>query len=416
MGPLGMAALIKTIICLYPPPEVIMSKKMPSHSKEEPSIPNSYQVINRLEKFHVLKNLRVRTIFGWIPALLLLLVLADSLIGPGTFSRDTFRMTGVLTVALVLLAVRILFDRLPHVLATIWRRGLIDLQSKNADINSFLEYLNQFESALNAKYERGLALIVAIGALFATYPFRYLMIANRFPFDFPSLLNYYFGGPAAVIAPILGFMVGILAWRVGTIAYFIGMIGERFPLKIQVNHQDQSGGLKPLGDLAFNIALIILIPSIFLAVWGFINTFLGDPAFELYITLWGSLFRQLLVVLGVLSLFAFIQPLYKIHLRMEEYAQKIQSELDSLSQKIETLSHELRSQADEIDPQLGEEKLRTIEFMKKVYIENSQISTWPFDWKTILRFAGAQAVPLLSLLGTSGPVVEIIKGLFSLTN
>jgi hypothetical protein len=338
------------------------------------------------------------------------------MMGVGTFSRDTFRMTGILTVAFVLLAIQILFDRIPKVLETIWRRGLIDAPSLDGAIPTFLEYIDQFEAALNAKYEMGLALLFAAGSLFATYPFRYWMIAKQFPFDFPGMMVYYFGGQAAIIAPILGLIVGMLAWRVGTIAYFIGVLGEKFPLKIQINHHDQAGGLKPLGDLAFNIALILLIPAIFLAIWGFVTTFFKDPSLEGYITLWGGLFRQLLVLLGVLSIFAFIQPVYKIHLRMEDYAQKIRAELDSLSLKIETLSHELRSEADEIDPQQGEEKLRTIGFMKKVYDENSQIPTWPFNWKTIFRFASAQAIPVLSLIGTSGPVVDIIKGLFSLAN
>lgn len=393
-----------------------MSKKASSRPKEEIPTTETHEIINRLNKFRILQNSRIRTIFGWIPALLVLLVFVDWMIGVGTFSRDTFRMTGIFTVAFVLLAIQILFDRIPKVLETIWRRGLIDAPSNEAGISTFLEYIDQFEVALNAKYEMGLALLFAAGSLFATYPFRYWMIAKQFPFDFPGIMVYYFGGQAAIIAPILGLIVGMLAWRVGTIAYFIGVLGEKFPLKIQINHHDQSGGLKPLGDLAFNIALILLIPAIFLAIWGFVTTFFNDPSLEGYITLWGSLFRQLLVLLGILSIFAFIQPVYKIHLRMEEYAQKIRAELDSLSQKIETLSHELRSEADEIDPQQGEEKLRTIGFMKKVYDENSQVPTWPFNWKTIFRFASAQAIPLLSLIGTSGPVVEIIKGLFSLAN
>lgn len=230
------------------------------------------------------------------------------------------------------------------------------------------------------------------------------------------MIIYYFGSQAAIIAPILGFIVGILAWRVGVIAYFIGLIGERFELRIQINHPDQCSGFKPLGDLALNIAIVILIPSTFLAIWGFITTFFDDPALQLYVILWGNLFRQLLVVLGILSLFAFTQPLYKIHLRMDEYARKIHGELDNLSRKIETLSYELRSQADELNSQQGEEKLRAIEFMRKVYKENNQMPTWPFDWKTIFRFTIAQVLPLLSLVGTSAPVIDLIKGLFALTD
>ncbi len=54
------------------------------------------------------------------------------------------------------------------------------------------------------------------------------------------------------------------------------------------------------------------------------------------------------------------------------------------------------------------------EFMKKVYAENSHIPTWPFAWKTILQFASAQVIPVLSLLGTSKPVLELLKGLLVL--
>ena len=383
---------------------------------EEIPGPASDDVIARLDNFRVLANPRLRAIFGWIPALIVLLVLGDWLIGPGTFSRDTFRMTGVLTVALVMAAVQVLFERLPRVLKTIWRRGLIDVKSREGGAGLFLDYIQQLEGALNSKYARAAALTLAAGSLFATYPFQYLMLAGRFPYDVGGMLAYYFGGQAAVIAPVLGFVIGLLAWRVGTIAYFIGVMGEKFPLKIQVNHPDQAGGLKPVGDLAFNIAIIILIPSIFLAVWGFITTFFSDPGLQLYITLWGGLFRQLLVVLGVLSFFAFLQPLYKIHLRMEEHVQGIRAELDTLGHKIELLSHELRSQAEEIQPQQGEDKFRTIEFLKKVYLENSRLPTWPFNWQTLLRFTSAQAVPVLSLLGTSGPMVDVIKGVLSLTN
>lgn len=393
-----------------------MSKKASSSKTKVQILITETDVITRLRKFRILQNSRVRAMFEWLPALLVFLVFIDWLIGGGTFSRDTFRMTGILMVALVLLTIRILFDRLPKVFEMIWRRGLIDISSKNSGMSSFLEYIDKFESFLSSRYELGIALPLAVGSLFATYPFRYWVIAKQLPFDFIGMMIYYFGGQAAIIAPILGFVVGVLAWRVGVIAYFIGMLGKKFPLKIQVNHHDQAGGLKPLGDLAFNIALILLFPAIFLAIWGFITTFFKDPSLEIYVTLWGGLFRQLLVLLGILSIFTFIQPVYKIHLRMEEYAQKIRAELDSLSLKIEALSHELRSEADEISPQQGEEKLRAIEFMKKVYDENSQVPTWPFNWKTIFRFISAQAIPVLSFIGTSGPVVEIIKGLFSLTN
>lgn len=392
-----------------------MSKRKPSRSQETETVSEVDEVLPRLEKFHVVQSPRIRVFFGYLPILLILLILVDWLIGTGNFSRDTFRMTGVLTVAIILAGIQVLFEKFPKALESIWRRGVINVPYEHGSKNPFSIYIDQLEAALNARYAWLVALVCSVGALVATYPFRYYAQANRFPFDFWGMLGYYFGAQAAVIAPILGIIVGVLIWRVGVIASFIGRIGEKFSLKIQVNHQDQCGGLKPIGDLAFYVAIIILIPSIFLSVWGFITTIFDNPALQLYITLWGDLFRQLLVLLSLFSILAFIQPLYKIHIRMEANAHLIKNELDILSRRIEILSFELRSQADILTPELGEEKLRAIEFMKKVYEENKNIPTWPFNWRTVIQFASAQVVPVLSLIGTSGPVVEIIKGLFSLT-
>lgn len=385
-----------------------MNKKKSTRTVKKIPFEDREDVLSRLGSLSVIRVGSVRSLFRALPVLLLLLVLADWLLGGGAFSRDTFRMTGVLTVAVVLLTVQILFDRLPRVLETIWRRNLIAASGRD-----MLPYLDRLEAALNAKGARTLALLLALGALFATYPFRYWVIAKSFPFDLPTSLAYYFGGQIGIIAPVLGFIVGLLAWRVGVIAYFIGKLGEMFPMRLQINHYDQCGGLKPLGDLAFNIAIIVLIPSIFLGVWGFVTTIFENPELQLYITMWGGLFRQLLIVLGVLSVFLFLQPVYKIHLRMEEYKRTIQSELDELSLKIETLSYELRNRAGKLTQQEAGDKLGEIEFMQNVYKLNSQIPTWPFDWKTLLRFTSAQIIPLLSLIGTSGPFVQVLKVLFA---
>ena len=109
-------------------------------------------VLPRLETFHVIQNPRIRTIFGYLPALLVILIVVDWLIGTGNFSRDTFRMTAVLTVAIILAGIQVLFERFPKALESIWRRGAITSLSEHSDNNLFLAYIDQVEAALNAKY------------------------------------------------------------------------------------------------------------------------------------------------------------------------------------------------------------------------------------------------------------------------
>jgi hypothetical protein len=198
-----------------------MSKKESIRTATKPPLEDKEDVPARLRSLHVIRSRSAQTLFRALPVLLVLLVLADWLLGGGAFSRDTFRMTGVLTVAAVLLAVQALFDRMPNVLETIWRRDLIAAPGKD-----MLSYLERLEAALNGRGAWAFALLLALGSLFATYPFRYWMIAKRFPFDLPTTLIYYFGGQVGVIAPVLGFIVGLLAWRVGVIAFFIGKLNE----------------------------------------------------------------------------------------------------------------------------------------------------------------------------------------------
>ena len=390
-----------------------MNKKQSTKRSEKDSVKNEIDVSARLAEFHIIPSRRARTFLTATPALLFLLILMDWLVGSGAFSRDTFRMTGILTVAISLISIRILFEQLPNALNTIWKRGIISDTKKDA--KPFLNYLDRLKETLNSKFEGLFVAVFAAGGLLATYPFRNWIVGLGYPFDIPTTIVYYFGGQAAVIAPILGALFGILVWRVGVIAYYIGALGDQFHLKIQVNHLDKSGGLKPLGNLAFNIAIIIVIPAIFFAIWGFITAIFSNPSLQGYIVLWGGLYRQLLAALVAMSFFAFVQPLYKIHKRMENYAQTVQDELDALSNRIEILSHELRTQADELTPEQGQEKLSSIEFMKKVYEENSNIPTWPFDTRTFLQFISAQVVPVLSLIGTSGPMIDIVRGIFEIT-
>jgi hypothetical protein len=134
---------------------------------------------------------------------------------------------------------------------------------------------------------------------------------------------------------------------------------------------------------------------------------------EIYAMLWSGLYRKWLVILSVAALFFFLQPLYRIHLQMKKQRQEIQLELDELSQRMGEISLELRTQAHTITPEQSAKKLASLEFMGKVYQENSRVPTWPFDWNIITKFVVAQAVPILSLVGTSAPLISVIQSLLS---
>jgi hypothetical protein len=98
---------------------------------------------------------------------------------------------------------------------------------------------------------------------------------------------------------------------------------------------------------------------------------------------------------------------------MQKRRREIMAELIVLTQRIDDLSEELRTKAHTFAPKDGEEKLEDLAFMKKVYLENSQIPTWPIEWQTFVKFISAQAVPVLSLIGTSEPVINLVTSILS---
>ncbi|MDR3575311.1 MAG: hypothetical protein P4L50_15735 [Anaerolineaceae bacterium] len=62
-----------------------------------------------------------------------------------------------------------------------------------------------------------------------------------------------------------------------------------------------------------------------------------------------------------------------------------------------------------LTPQQGDEKLEMLKFLPKVCGENCRLPTWPFDWKLLLPFSNAQAVPLLTLIGAGQPITDWVS-------
>lgn len=365
-----------------------------------------------LDRFHVICNPLLRSLVAKLPIAFALLLLADWLIGRSAFAGDLFRLSGVLTVIIELLIVSALFDKVPKALRTIWSRGLVGQPRDGQSVaTAFTGFLQQFEATLNGRYAWLVGVIFAIGGLIATYPIRYWITTGSSPYDhLDGWVGFYLWSGAILEIP-LAYLLGLLTWRFGVIAFFVARLGEQFELKVQPRHPDRSGGLKPLGDLCLTNAFLILVPVFLLSGWVVAGTRTG---MEVYGLLWAGLFRKWLVVLSIAAAFLFFRPLYRIHQQMEKQRWGIQRELDELSGKIEEILLKLRTEADTLAPKEGAQRLEELKFMEQVYQESSQVPTWPFDWNIILKFVAAEAVPILSLTGATGPLIKVVESLISL--
>lgn len=366
-----------------------------------------------LSSFSLLPRGRLRTVAGNGAVGIVVLLLADWLLGTSAFVGDPFRLTALATVIVELIIVVMLFDRVPIALRTLWERGLLGASRNGEPAPEALpKFLSGIDKHNNSGYAWWLGAALAVAGLFATYPVRYYFANNgQWPYSLEGLIWYYTLGNAAFVVVPIGVLVGLLAWRVGVVAWLITQLGERFELSIEPNHPDRAGGLKPLGELCLLIALLLLLPAIYLSSWGVATVFIQTPGTAIYAALWSGLFKKWLALVSVAAFVLFFRPLQSVHRQMQAQRILIQAELNELTRKIGQVSHRLRTDADSMSPEEGAKKLEGLKFMQKVYEENSRVPTWPFDWNILIRFAAAQAVPLLNLTGTSAAAIKFVESL-----
>lgn len=377
-------------------------------------VQNEEQTINKaLNQFQVVSNHWLRSLIAKLPYVLAFLLLLDWQIGPGVFARDIFRLTAVITAIIELLLFNVLFDEARYSLSKIRKRGIISQSSETQKV--FKDFIQQFGATLNSKIAQiFFGIIVSVIGFLNTFPIRCLMsygnscYSNSNLFDW-IFLHYFIR--ATILEIPFAFLIGLLAWRLMVIAFFIYRLGKEFTLNVLTYHNDGSGGLKPLGDLCLIIAFIILLPVILLSGWIVVGP---QPGYETINILWSDWFKILLLGFCLGAALFFFWPLYSIHEQMKEHRLKIQNELDELNSKMSEILTNLRTKADTIAPDEGGKLLEKLEFMGKIHQKSGSVPTWPFNLNIIVKFIAAEAVPILSLIGVTGPLVKILESLFSL--
>ncbi len=380
-----------------------MTTQVPVSSQET----GNELVLERLAHFHILPNRWIRLLLEILPLGIILWFVGGVLRMTQQQTLDIFLLSAFLCVVIVLVLLRTLFERVPEVLRTLWLRAIFKPGPDGKPVEQdLLVYLRDFNTALNHPLAHALGVVFAILAVGTTYHVLDTLSQNKSIFTgemFWTLVQTW----RFLYLPI-GYLIGWLIWRVFVIAFFIERLGLRFRLKVQSNHPDGSGGLRPLGVLCLLVALVVLVPAIFYGIWAFINLLVPGPYLAVY-QLWAPVFRLFLFALILIGLLVFFQPLYRIHRQMLDRRDEIQRELDRLSEEMDTIVVQLRANATSLTPQQGAEKLETLKFLQQVYTENSRVPIWPFDWKLLARFLSAQLLPLMSLVLSSSPVLTGIQ-------
>jgi hypothetical protein len=313
----------------------------------------------------------------------------------------------LLTLFIESLAIRNFLKKIPDTFRQLWEGGVFEKSASDAQVaEKFVASLDDFEHKLNSRQRLWLGLPFAVLGLF------FLCITGHLP----HVLRVWFNGSdlttklvttvvntVSLFVPAVGvgYAIGIGSWKSIVTGLYVRRFSRTFDLVIHPSHPDKAGGLRPLGDLIFAMAAILIVAS--LALSG-LTVYAGYIYTEIFA-------RVFLGLVFALSLIAFFLPLISAHERMLAEKREIQTLLVKINRRIAELERSLQEDLCQMDHKERQEVFAEIDSLTELYKRTTRVPTWPFDRHIFLRFATPQVISLLSLVGLADPIVSAIRSL-----
>ncbi len=355
-------------------------------------------------------------------------ILADKNLFSSRYTLRWFEMLPYLFVMLVFIieffAVREFFEKIPNTFIELLERNIIsEIKTDPKVAKKFIVFIANFDARLNYRVSVILVPVVLIVAIFSLMSSGLLPGIHQPEYPISAVIVNVF--TLLVPMTVIAYAVGVFAWKCIITGYFIHQFSVLFNLTIQPSHPDKSSGLKPLGDLVFSMALILVIASlafsvivIFLnptmqAIYNYVlsiyiesNEILSPP--YLLKTILGA--NILLGGALLLSLIVFFLPLLSAYRRMYKEKLALLARLTDVTNRIADIESQARST--KIDQKKRNDLLSEIESLTKVYNLISKAPVWPFDRDLLLKFLTPQIASLLSFLGVVEPIGNLIASWF----
>src|SRR5262249_37215570 len=124
----------------------------------------------------------------------------------------------------------------------------------------YVDFLRSYNALLNDQRYTWITRAVGLAvALYSSVTFNF----GSIPADVQLPLQL----AAYALSLVFGYVLGTLLWKMIATVIATRWLRYRFDLDLPPTHPDGWGGLKPLGDLYFAHAWIVLLAGLFFAVW-----------------------------------------------------------------------------------------------------------------------------------------------------
>ena len=209
------------------------------------------------------------------------------------------------------------------------------------------------------------------------YPFCYVSVR------FFTTLVY------GILMPILATKLFIL---ISTLNNLFGRLKKCNGLYVNPLHPDRAGGLGKLGKIALRLNLLSFF-FIFYIIFVYFT-------FGMY---FGLLISSFVIIM--ITIFLFFLPLFQSHKAMKNEKNLL---LINLSKKYEKINKELKALlfSNSVDTEYFTGKYETTydehQKISDIYQHIEKLPTWPYDYKTLIRFFGTLIAPITPI------IIEII--------
>ena len=360
---------------------------------------------------------------------LLLDLLAAVFIGPppegfryilgGLF--DTFYQSLVLMLVIMVLLMRAFYRQLRETIRRLIEQELV-VQKAEDNTPDFVQAWHRSQDPRHRARILIGAVFMAMGAT-VFYLVIYeqdlsgLLPGHRLPAPLEDYSTVIYTTRLLKSAGILAALYAIGNWMF--VLYQTGTLFRHLPdffdLGMQPAHPDGSGGFKAAGDLFIKMVYVVLVPTLFLAIWVFVNNSLAE-----ILNLQGTLppylldsgFRipgKILLGLPVISgLGIFIWPAYTLHNIMMDERAELNTDLAALAQRMRRLNRKVLEDPSSMSIDDREETLADIDSLQKLYDRSRKAPTWPFDRGIAAKLLATQVIPILTLLRLDGPFATLL--------
>ena len=197
-----------------------------------------------------------------------------------------------------------------------------------------------------------------------------------------------------------GYLLGSGAQPLFVTGRTVKKLAQAFEVNIQPSHPDKCGGLKPLGDFCFSMALPVVSGGLALAtigVGGSLSHLIGGIRSGNALFYPASIYSAnvLLIVLGApLAAIAFLVPLWDIHRNMVERKKEAE---DGFANRVARLEREIRTYIDqegELDKaKIAKEKLEIVQVLHPARVG---YPVWPFRLGVLVKLFSPQILSIVT--------------------